>query len=354
MIEFFDVIIKYISGLYTLPWIFIGFIITWILSQFIDEGKINKIMRKIGLVLLYFFVPLLLFRIFLSFDFHENELAFTFVCLVVLSLMYVLAVFFARVMINKINLKNIKKSDFIKTVLTNQGRSSAFIGGAMLAIPEWRIIAAIYMSVGAIFLFAIIPYLLSYLNKKDIKKSDTKFKSYALPWYLKIYPWYLLIFAFSGIILHSAKGITIESFGTDYSTFFIFFTQLTIPSALYYVGASIHPHDLKLTELKKLFIIKNKSKDHWFWVRNIFFLTVFITPILTALFFIFFLVTNLIPKSWFAVVVINSILPITSTNMFLVPYGINKKVTALSITWTTIVCIPIVVLLITVFKLYLT
>jgi len=39
--------------------------------------------------------------------------------------------------------------------------------------------------------------------------------------------------------------------------------------------------------------------------------------------------------------------------MFLVPYGINKRVTALSVSWSTIICIPIVVLLITNFKTYL-
>ena len=39
--------------------------------------------------------------------------------------------------------------------------------------------------------------------------------------------------------------------------------------------------------------------------------------------------------------------------MFLVPYGIDKKVTALSVTWTTIICVPIVVALITIFGIYL-
>ena len=65
------------------------------------------------------------------------------------------------------------------------------------------------------------------------------------------------------------------------------------------------------------------------------------------------LVFKLIPNAWFAVIIINSFLPITSTNMFLLPYGIDKKSTAHSITWTTIVCVPIVVLLIIVFGIYL-
>jgi len=133
---------------------------------------------------------------------------------------------------------------------------------------------------------------------------------------------------------------------------FKFFTAITIPAALYYVGAGIHPHDLKIAELKKLFRLKPKknTKDHWPWVRTIFFITTVITPIITTIIFIPLLIFDFIPKEWFAVFIINSILPITSTNMFLVPYGIDKKVTALSVTWTTIICVPIVVLLISFFK----
>jgi len=351
MIEFLETVTNYISGLYTLPWILIGFVMTIFLSHICGDKKVDRVMRKIGLVLLYIFVPLLLFRIFLSFDLHESEIAFAILCFVVLSLMYVLAYLFAKVKINKLKIKQNERNDFIKTILTNQGRSSAFVGGAMLAIPEWRVMAAIYMSIGAIFLFAIIPYILSYLHKKDHKKSV---KITTLPWYLKIFPWYLLIFAFAGIILHGAKGLTVNSLGTDFGIFFTFFTQLTIPAALYYVGAGIHPHDLKINELKKMFSSKkDKIKDHWSWTRNVFFLTVIITPILTVIFFVIFLSVGLIPSPWFSVITINSIMPITSTNMFLIPYGINKKVTALSVTWTTIICVPIVVIFITVFNTYL-
>jgi len=351
MIDILEIITSYISGLYTLPWILVGFIVTWLLSQIIDEEKINKTMKKIGLVLLYVFVPLLLFRIFLSFDFHESEIAFTAVCFGVLGLGYILTYFYAKSRSKKLDLKEPERNEFVKTFLTNQGRSSAFIGGALLAIPEWRIMAAIYMSIGAIFLFAIIPYVLSHLHKKDIK-SDKESKIKALPWYLKIYPLYLIIFALSGVFLHSTNGLTVESFGFNISVIFTFFTQLTIPAALYYVGAGIHPHDLKIKELKKLFSRK-KSKDHWPWVRNIFFLTSVVAPIVTTFFFTIFMLSGFIPSSWFAVIVIYSILPITSTNMFLVPYGINKKVTALSVTWTTIICVPIVVFLIAVFSTYL-
>jgi hypothetical protein len=38
--------------------------------------------------------------------------------------------------------------------------------------------------------------------------------------------------------------------------------------------------------------------------------------------------------------------------MFFIPYGIDRKSTAHAVTWTTIVCVPIVVLLITIFGIY--
>jgi len=355
MLEILEIILEYIKGLWTLPWILIGFIVTIMLSRFFGEQKINNAMKKIGLILLYFFVPLLLFRIFLGVDFRENEIIFTIICFIILSFMYIIAYFFALYKVKKKNIIEAEKRNFIKTVLANQGRSSAFIGGAMLAIQEWRVPAAIYMSIGAIFLFAFIPYFLSYIHKKNLKDSEKNLKLQVLPWYLRFFPWYLLSFAFAAVILHGLTGITPKSFGSDISIIFEFFTQLTIPAALYYVGSGIHPSDLKLSELKKLFGFDKTEKEfnYWFWVRNIFILTVLITPLLTTFLFGLLFIFGVITSSWFAVIIINSILPITSTNMFLVPYGIDKKSTAHAVTWTTIVCVPIVVLLITFFRIYL-
>jgi hypothetical protein len=354
MIETLNTILPYISGLYTLPWILVGFIVTLMLSRFFGESKIEKLMKKIGLILLYVFVPLLLFRIFLSVDFGEKEVMFSIICFVLLGFMYVLSYLFAKFKANKMDLKGVTRKQFVKTVLTNQGRSSAFIGGAMLSISEWRVPAAIYMSIGAIFLFAIIPYILSYLHNKDIKKLEKTSKIHALPWYLRMFPWYLLSFAAAAILFHGATGVYLEDFGSV-GIGFTFFTALTIPAALYYVGAGIHPHDLKINEMKKLFGFSQnkKTKDHWIWVRNIFILTVIVTPLLLSIFFSLLFIVGIISAGWFAVIVINSFLPITSTNMFLVPYGIDKKITALAVTWTTIVCVPIVVLLIYIFSMYL-
>ncbi len=184
-------------------------------------------------------------------------------------------------------------------------------------------------------------------------KNDKSIKIHALPWYLKIYPWYLIIFALSSIILHKITGIYLSDLG-DSGLLFKFFTAITIPIALYYVGAGINPKDLKKYEIKKLFNFKlKKNIKHWLWVRHIFILNIFIIPIFTFIVSFIVLNLNLISIEWFSVVIINSILPITSTNIFLVPYGINKRVTVLSVTWSTIICIPLVVFLITNFKTFL-
>ena len=351
MIDILKDILTYISGLWTLPWILIGFVVTIILCRFIDEQKMDRVMKKIGLVLLYFFIPVLIFRIFLDRDFGTNEIKFTIVSCIVIFFMYTLAYIFSKYKAEKLKLKGASKQEFIKSVLTNQGRSTAFIGGALLASP-WYIEAAIFIALVGVALFAIIPGLLSYMHKKETVKSDENI--HALPWHLRLYPWYLLMFAIAGIVLHKTTGVKMEDFG-DIGSIVIFYTALTIPAALFYVGADIHPHDLKISELKKLFYLNHdhKSKDHWSWVRNIFLITVVITPLSISIVFGLLYIVGLISAGWLAVIVINSILPITSTNMFLVPYGINKKVTALSITWTTIICVPVVVLLITVFGIYL-
>ncbi len=132
-----------------------------------------------------------------------------------------------------------------------------------------------------------------------------------------------------------------------------FINALTIPAALFYVGSGIHPSDMKLTEIRKLLGFEfEDGVDHWSWVRQIFVLTTFITPFTFISIFGTLLFLKIIPAPWFAVFVLNSILPITSTNMFLVPYGIDKRVTAHAVTWSTLICVPVVVLLIWIFSIH--
>jgi len=351
MISILKDILPYISGLYTLPWILVGFVTTILIARVIGREKIDKIMKKIGLILLYFFIPLLVFRVFLDL-FETSEIFFVILVLIVIFFMYFIAFVYAKHYADKQGLKNAKRNLYIKTVLTNQGRSSAFIGSAMMAY--WPIEAGIVIALVGIALFAIIPYVLAHIHKKESEKNGNTGEIKALPWYLKLYPWYLIIFVISAIIINIKTGITTESLG-DLGIFLKFYTAITIPAALYYVGAGIHPRDLKISELKKLFGLdrSDENVEHWTWVRSIFILTVVITPVIFVVIFTPLLLLKIIPSAWFAVIIINAVLPITSTNMFLLPYGIDRKSTAHSITWTTIVCVPIVVVLIFIFTVFL-
>ncbi|MCD8479249.1 MAG: hypothetical protein LRZ88_02810 [Candidatus Cloacimonetes bacterium] len=91
-----------------------------------------------------------------------------------------------------------------------------------------------------------------------------------------------------------------------------FYAALTIPAALYYVGSGIHLRDLKLTELRKLLgLTIDSGTEHWDWVRQIFRLTTLYTPLLFAIIFGILLYLRLIPGAWFAVIILNTALPIT-------------------------------------------
>lgn len=345
MIELLKAILPYISGLYTLPWIVIGFVLTILIAKVTGREKIDKIMKKVGLILLYFFIPVLLFRIFISTTFGAKEIEFSLIVAFIILFMYVLAYVFAKYQIKKQKLSSKKETLYLKTMLTNQGRSSAFIGSAMMAF--WQLEAGIFMALVGIALFAIIPYILSHLHKKERKKIDES--KNPLPWFLKLYPWYLISFVIAAVMLHGPAGVTID-FNEPLPFLVKFYTAVTIPAALYYVGAGIHPSDLKIGEIKKLLGLDSDDSDHWKWVRDMFILTVVITPLLIGAIFGGMLWLGLIPGAWFAVIFINAILPVTSTNMFLLPYGIDKRSTAHIVTWTTLVCVPIVILLIMVFS----
>ena len=347
-------IIPYISGLWTLPWLLIGLIVTILVARVTGRDKIDTLMKKIGLIILYFFVPVLIFRIFLNTPFGEDEINFSILVSAIILFMYLLAYGYAKYLVKHQKMKGKTKDLFIKTMLTNQGRSSAFIGSMMLAIGPLMVYAAIFMALVGIALFAIIPFLLSHLHKKE-SKSKEKETVNPLPWYLRLYPWYLIFFVISGIIVQLITAQkSSELLGLEADTLLRLYTAFTIPAALYYVGAGIHPNDLKKSELRKLIGIDKEKKevDHWNWVRKIFLLTVIITPILITIIFGSLYILSLLPATWFAVIIINAFLPITSTNMFLLAYGIDKKTTAHAVTWTTLVCIPIVVALIMISGVY--
>lgn len=349
MIETLQAILPYISGLYTLPWILVGFIVTILIARITGREKIDRVMKKVGLILLYFFIPVLLFRIFISTTFGQKQIEFSLIVAAIIFLMYLLSYVYARYQMKKQEMNKKKRMLYLKTILTNQGRSSAFIGSAMMAF--WQLEAGIFMALVGIALFAIMPYILSQLHKKEQK--DTKESKNPLPWFLKLYPWYLISFVVAAVLLHGPGGVTIN-FNESFPFLVKFYTAITIPAALYYVGAGIHPSDLKISEIKKLLgLDKTEKTDHWNWVRNMFVLTVIITPVIIGIIFAPLYIYQIIPASWFAVIFINAVLPVTSTNMFLLPYGIDKRSTAHIVTWTTLICVPIVVALIALFDVYL-
>lgn len=351
MISFLETIIPYISGLYTLPWILVGFLGTIILSKIFSPVKVDLTMKNIALILLYLFVPPLVFRIFLDTPLGTQEGIFVIVVALSIALMYWISYLFAHYQIRRQGLSGTNRTLYIKTVVTNQGRSSAFVGGIMLVIPSWGVPAGIFMAMFGIALFAVVPFILSNMNKKE---KQAGISTPSLPWFLRYYPLYFIIFPIAGLLLQKSTGISTQAMG-DWGTVIRFYTALTIPAALYYVGSGIHPGDLKITELKKLVgLIHEEGVEHWAWVRQIFILTAVITPLIFAVIFGVLLSLKLIPPAWFVVTVINAILPITSTNMFLIPYGIDKRATAHSITWSTLICVPIVIILISIFSIYLT
>jgi hypothetical protein len=156
----------------------------------------------------------------------------------------------------------------------------------------------------------------------------------------------------AAIIIHSSTGVTVAALG-DAGTVLHFITALTIPAGLYYVGAGTDPTDLKLTEMKKLFSLSHRPswerEFHWIVASNAFFTTLIVNPLAIIVVFGSLMYAAIIPKEWFAVITLNAIMPITSTNMFLIPYGIDRKGAALAITWTTIMAFPALTLLIPVF-----
>lgn len=338
-----DKIMPYITGLWTLPWIVVGFVANIILTRIYGEEKISKALKKAGLILLFIFIPILLFKLFLNVHFGEEEIDFVIVSSAVMAFLYVIAYFFAISKVKKV-CKEDEQTEFLKTVIVNQGRSAAFVGGAMLAFEKIAIPAAIYISLLGIYLFAAIPYILSYLHKRELHKEEKS----PLPLYLRVYPWYLIIFPITATLLHKYYGITTSSL--EYGKLLEFFAAITIPAALYYVGASIKYKDLHINELKKLIYA---HKGEMAWVREILIMTIIITPVIIAIIFGTLFILNLIPVEWFIVLFLNSILPITSTNMFLIPYGINRKVTALAVTWSTVISIPLFILFMNIFSYFL-
>ena len=77
--------------------------------------KEETVMKKIGLIILYFFVPVLIFRIFINTPFGENEINFLILVSAIVFFMYLLAYAYANYIAKKQKMKEKwrkwKKSD---------------------------------------------------------------------------------------------------------------------------------------------------------------------------------------------------------------------------------------------------
>jgi len=300
-------------------------------------------MKKVSLVLLFVFIPILLFKLFLNIDFLAEDFDFVLLSCGSMALMYAIAYLFGSRLSPHITATKYSQTAFLKTIVVNQGRSAAFFGSAILALNDLKIYAAIYITLVGLFLFAIIPYILSVLHNREGDRAQSE--KNPLPLFLRIFPWYLIFFPISAAIIHYQFDITSGS--SEWGIILDFLAAVTIPAALYYVGSSIKITDMKWDELRQLFI-SNTPQLEYKQVRATLLLTMVISPAVVAALFGTLLLFHAIPVEWFTVIFLNAVLPITSTNMFLVPYGINHKVTALSITWTTLISLPVFVVLLSV------
>ncbi len=332
-----EAVIPYISGLYTLPWIAVGFVGNLLLSRIFGEERVAATMKKIGLVLLFVFIPILLFKLFLNIDFRAKELDFAVLALAAMAFLYLIAYLYARRQAPRFTDGGGERLHFMKTTIVNQGRSAAFFGSAILAIEELRIPAGIYITLLGIYLFAIVPYLLAHLHGREAAASETK---NPLPRFLRIFPWYLAAFPIAATVFHAQTGVTTSTY--EWGVLLDFAAAITIPAALYYVGSSIKLSDVTPEKLRQLFFVRAGELAK---VRMLLLLTLVVTPAVVAVLFGSLWLLGLIPAAWLAVLLLNAVLPITSTNMFLAPYGINEKVTALSVTWSTLFSLPLFVAL---------
>jgi len=96
MISILNELLPYFTGLWTLPWILVGYILTNLFSKIFGEQKIDSIMKKIGLILLFVFIPSLLFRIFLDVDFESNEIIFSILCISIITFTYLITYLYAK------------------------------------------------------------------------------------------------------------------------------------------------------------------------------------------------------------------------------------------------------------------
>ncbi|KAL0225677.1 hypothetical protein P9112_013001 [Eukaryota sp. TZLM1-RC] len=354
-------ILPYISGVAALPWIIIGFIVNSILCYCLNPSSVIKAMKAFGKVLLFVFIPLLQFRIFLSIPFGLSEISFSITAVAVMLLLYLVSYYSSKLRSRSLKLCIMENQEFLKTCLTNQGRSSAFIGGSLLSIAAWEIQASLYMALYGVFLFVLIPIALSRMSKKDVlpkelqdmsspadvdlESNHTPVKPTSpIPLYLQIFPVFLLVTIAIAIILNRMFDITMESLGKP-GEYIHLVSAFTVPLGLYYAGSGVKAEDLKWMNISQVFSTQSQSlalRSTSFTL----FINLVISPLIIGSIFGVLTLFKIIDTSWFSVIFINTILPTTPTNIFLEEFGINKKATALTVSTSTALGVPLVLIMI--------
>ncbi|KAL0213218.1 hypothetical protein RCL1_006844 [Eukaryota sp. TZLM3-RCL] len=434
----FAIIIKYLSGLYALPWLVFGFFINLALTKCCSIDKIRRFMKVFGNVLLYFLIPLLIFRLFLSVDFDAYAVIFSVISALTIGSMYLISYLYAYYTSKSLKMARKEAEEYIKSVFTNQG--------ALLGIEEWSFYAAIYLAIFGIFLFVLTPFVLSKITSKvtetdpeegvkemnlirsipldspennnsistsstqetleDVKHCGDSTREQedlidntdvgvelneqggisveekcegssivemkipevtevavpvevpssqpALPLGLRIFPAVLMVTIISSIVLRRLTGTSFSAWG-NIGSFLHFLSALTVPFGLYFAGAGIKTRDLSWSNLvlylwpSKLTTQNRSEIQSILIIRGSLFTTLVLCPLIIGLIFFSLQVFGVASSAWFCVMFLNSLLPITSTNVFLVDYGLSLSGVSISVSMSTIIAVPLVFSLIPVF-----
>ncbi|KAL0213036.1 hypothetical protein RCL1_006662 [Eukaryota sp. TZLM3-RCL] len=468
----FATVIHYLSGVYALPWLVVGFILNSLFTRWCCPLKVQRFMKIFGNFLLYVLIPLLIFRLFLSVDFDTYAVIFSIISALSIGLMYFVSYIYARYSARRLEMSPKESKVYIKSIFTNQGRSSIFIGGALLSIEEWSFYAAIYLSIFGAFLFAVTPFILTGMAKTgencqedeekemdvirsvpldtlsrkvngnhynrsspcsfdsleyndishsisdnvetivstnnnnnetdsvsdDLSNMSTKDETcevlndkadlcqgdecdlqcikvdevegesmdevavpvevpssqLALPLGLRIFPAVLMVTIISSIVLRRLTGTSFSAWG-NIGSFLHFLSALTVPFGLYFAGAGIKTRDLSWSNLvlylwpSKLTTQNRSEIQSILIIRGSLFTTLVLCPLIIGLIFFLLQVFGVASSAWFCVMFLNSLLPITSTNVFLVDYGLSLSGVSISVSMSTIIAVPLVFSLIPVF-----
>ncbi|KAL0249570.1 hypothetical protein GEMRC1_004800 [Eukaryota sp. GEM-RC1] len=172
-----------------------------------------------------------------------------------------------------------------------------------------------------------------------------------LPLFLQLFPFLLIVVIVVSITLKKTIDFSLKDLGL-FGDVIHLLSAFCVPFGLYYAGAGVKAEDLKFSKLSKTIVKPKIAEDDELSLqatRYTLFLNFLISPIIVFIIFGSLLLFGLIPSSWFCVMFINAILPVTATNIFLLDFGLDKMSTVFSISTSTIISVPMVLVLIPLF-----